>query len=198
MPEEKKYVGESSFRRILTKLKSTFEDMFVKTEDLATVATSGSYNDLTDTPELATVATSGDYDDLSNKPNLATVATSGSYDDLSHRFDKRIIETLLNTDETFTIPSNANLNSIDYLKVKTYRVTTNSVATTLTNSPTKIAFMMFVYAPISASLDTETTKTWEYRVRKIIDIDGNEYIQKAMYEIYPTFLPFQLLAEILC
>ena len=35
---------------------------------LATVATSGSYNDLTDTPTLAAVATSGDYDDLINTP----------------------------------------------------------------------------------------------------------------------------------
>lgn len=76
--------------------------------DLSTVATSGSYNDLSDKPDLANVATSGSYEDLSNKPhipedpvqsdwteddttdqayiknkpNLATVATSGSYNDL--------------------------------------------------------------------------------------------------------------------
>ena len=50
---------------------------------LATVATSGSYSDLTNTPNLATVATSGSYSDLSNTPNLATVATSGAYSDLS-------------------------------------------------------------------------------------------------------------------
>lgn len=35
---------------------------------LSAVATSGSYNDLTDKPELATVATSGSYDDLTDKP----------------------------------------------------------------------------------------------------------------------------------
>lgn len=51
---------------------------------LATVATSGSYSDLSNTPNLATVATSGDYSDLSNTPNLANVATSGSYADLSN------------------------------------------------------------------------------------------------------------------
>ena len=76
--------------------------------DLSTVATSGSYNDLSNKPNLANVATSGSYEDLSNKPhipedpvqsdwaeddttdqayiknkpNLATVATSGSYNDL--------------------------------------------------------------------------------------------------------------------
>ena len=46
---------------------------------------SGSYNDLTDKPNLATVATSGSYNDLLNKPNLATVATSGDYDDLLNK-----------------------------------------------------------------------------------------------------------------
>lgn len=35
--------------------------------------------------QLATVATSGSYNDLSNKPNLASVATSGSYNDLSNK-----------------------------------------------------------------------------------------------------------------
>ena len=40
---------------------------------LATVATTGSYNDLTDKPTLATVATTGDYNDLNNKPTIPTV-----------------------------------------------------------------------------------------------------------------------------
>ena len=50
---------------------------------LASVATSGSYTDLSDTPMLASVATSGSYTDLSDTPMLATVATSGLYSDLS-------------------------------------------------------------------------------------------------------------------
>ena len=39
-------------------------------DGLANVATSGSYNDLTDTPTLSTVATSGDYNDLANQPAI--------------------------------------------------------------------------------------------------------------------------------
>ena len=54
---------------------------------LATVATSGSYTDLSNTPMLATVATSGSYNDLSNTPMLAAVATSGSYNDLINKPD---------------------------------------------------------------------------------------------------------------
>lgn len=40
------------------------------TSGLASVATSGSYNDLSNTPELANVATSGSYNDLSNTPTI--------------------------------------------------------------------------------------------------------------------------------
>ena len=67
---------------------------YAKTADLSTVATSGSYNDLTDKPTippaythptshpasmitgLATVATSGSYNDLSNKPTIPTIPSS--------------------------------------------------------------------------------------------------------------------------
>ena len=40
------------------------------TNQFATVATSGSYNDLSGKPTLAKVATSGSYNDLSNKPSI--------------------------------------------------------------------------------------------------------------------------------
>lgn len=40
----------------------------VNSSSLATVATSGSYNDLTNKPSLASVATSGSYNDLTNTP----------------------------------------------------------------------------------------------------------------------------------
>lgn len=70
-------------------------DSAVQPDTLATVATtgsytdlsdtpshfSGSYNDLTDKPSLF----SGDYGDLSNVPSFAPVATSGSYTDLTDK-----------------------------------------------------------------------------------------------------------------
>lgn len=57
----------------------------VGASDLADVATTGNYSDLSGTPSLSTVATSGSYNDLSNKPSLASVATSGSYSDLNNK-----------------------------------------------------------------------------------------------------------------
>ena len=57
-----------------TAAQGSLADSAVQPGDLATVATSGSYNDLTDLPSLF----SGDYDDLSNKPSIPS-----SIDDLS-------------------------------------------------------------------------------------------------------------------
>jgi len=58
---------------------------------LATVATSGSYDDLSDKPTIPAAQVNSDWDAVSgvaqilNKPTLATVATSGSYNDLSNK-----------------------------------------------------------------------------------------------------------------
>lgn len=53
-----------------TSIQSVSTDLTELSNGLAAVATSGSYNDLTDTPNLATVATSGSYNDLTNTPAL--------------------------------------------------------------------------------------------------------------------------------
>lgn len=53
---------------------NTSADDYIKNKpSLATVATTGDYDDLTNKPSLATVATTGDYDDLTNKPTIPTV-----------------------------------------------------------------------------------------------------------------------------
>lgn len=62
-------------------IQSVSSDLTELSNSLATVARSGSYNDLTNKPTLF----SGSYDDLTNKPTLADVATSGNYDDLLNK-----------------------------------------------------------------------------------------------------------------
>lgn len=58
---------------------------------LATVATSGSYADLSNTPSIPAAQVNSDWSansgvaEILNKPNLATVATSGSYSDLTNK-----------------------------------------------------------------------------------------------------------------
>ena len=100
-------------KNYLTEHQSLAE--YVKKSELKPVATSGSYNDLTDKPtnvsqfnndahyitaadipevdlsdyvknsELARVAKTGEYSDLNGKPNLAAVAFSGNYNDLTNK-----------------------------------------------------------------------------------------------------------------
>ena len=64
---------------------------YVEADELATVATSGSYNDLSNKPTIPAAQVNSDWDAASgvaqilNKPSLATVATSGSYNDLTDK-----------------------------------------------------------------------------------------------------------------
>ena len=63
----------------------------VQPTQLATVATTGSYNDLSGKPTIPAAQVNSDWNAASgvsqilNKPSLATVATSGSYADLSNK-----------------------------------------------------------------------------------------------------------------
>ena len=128
-------------------------DTAVQPGDLAAVATTGSYNDLTNKPTipaaqvnadwnstsgvsqilnkptLSAVATSGNYSDLSGTPNLATVATSGSYTDLS---DKPTIPAAqVQSDWNATTGMGAILN-----KPTLATVATSGSYNDLTNKPT--------------------------------------------------------------
>lgn len=78
---------------------------YTLTSDLATVATSGSYNDLSNKPTIPAAQVNSDWNansgvaQILNKPTLATVATSGSYNDLSN---KPTIPTVNNPTITIT------------------------------------------------------------------------------------------------
>lgn len=59
--------------------------------DLATVATSGNYNDLTNKPTIPSAQVQSDWNATTgmgvilNKPTLSNVATSGNYNDLTNK-----------------------------------------------------------------------------------------------------------------
>jgi hypothetical protein len=76
------------------------------------------------------------------------------------------------------ILANADLKTTTYLKVGRYYCASNANAGTLKNCPTSGAFMMEVYAPLSTTIDNETTGTWVYRTRKIMPYNsGLVYVQ---------------------
>ena len=78
---------------------------------LATVATSGSYNDLSNKPSLATVATSGSYSDLSNKPTIPSVDSSLSNSSTNPVQNKVIYTALGNKAESSSLASVATSGS---------------------------------------------------------------------------------------
>jgi hypothetical protein len=64
--------------------------IYAEKSDLATVATTGSFNDLVDKPTIPSAQVNADWDatsgvsEILNRPNLATVATTGDYSDLQN------------------------------------------------------------------------------------------------------------------
>lgn len=58
--------------------QGSLADSAVQPGDLATVATTGDYGDLSNTPSLATVATTGKYTDLTSTPTLGTISSQDS------------------------------------------------------------------------------------------------------------------------
>ena len=88
---------------------------------------------------------------------------------------------------TTEIPANTNLNTIAYCNVGRYYCPANVTVATLSNCPTLNAFVMEVYSPLSK--DSSISPTGDvYRVRKILDYKGNEYIQYiGIYNNTPTY-----------
>jgi len=101
-------------------------DSAVQPGDLAAVATSGAYSDLTGTPSLATVATTGAYSDLTGAPSLATVATTGAYSDLSGTPD---LTKFVESDPTGVTGADAITNIISLTQAEYDAIGTKSTTT---------------------------------------------------------------------
>lgn len=77
-----------------------------------------------------------------------------------------------------SIPANANLNTVAYLKVGKYYCSQNVDAKTITNCPSTVAFSMEVFNPLSPVVDNETTAPYVYRIRILTVYNtGVQYIQ---------------------
>lgn len=92
---------------------------------LATVATSGSYNDLSNQPTIPAAQVNCDWNSVSgvsqllNKPSLAAVATTGDYNDLSNLPSIRRIETYLGTTDSsgnYTVTYSTAFSSIPHVQ----------------------------------------------------------------------------------
>ena len=123
--------------------------------DLAAVATSGAYSDLSGTPTLATVATSGSYNDLSNKPTLGTAAakdstnavTSGSTDLVESGAVYTGIQTLTNETSDIVdvlgaknlLPNNATSQTVNGV---TFTVNSDGSVTASGTAASNVSFVI--------------------------------------------------------
>ena len=103
---------------------------YAKTADLATVATTGSYNDLTNKPTIPTAYTHPTSHPASMITGLATVATSGSYNDLSNKPTIPSKTSQLANDSDFTTKTYVD-SKVDS---KTVTVLTSATTITLTTA----------------------------------------------------------------
>ena len=86
-------MGDEQVQSDWTEQDSSSKAYILNKPNLATVATSGSYNDLSDKPSIPAAQVQSDWaqadssavDYIKNKPSLSEVATSGDYDDLTNK-----------------------------------------------------------------------------------------------------------------
>lgn len=128
----------------------------VQPGDLATVATTGSYDDLADKPTIPAAQVNSDWNSNSgvsqilNKPTLATVATTGDYDDLSNK--PSIPAAQVNSDWNAVSGVSEILN-----KPSLATVATTGSYTDLSNTPTIPSGTQLVPAATSADADKVLT-----------------------------------------
>lgn len=141
---------------------------YVEADDLATVATTGSYNDLADKPTIPSGQIQSDWaqtntsevDFIKNKPTLATVATSGSYNDLSNKptVGNATLTIQKNGTSAGTFTANATSN-------KTINITVPTTAADVSALPASTKYG----ASIAVSINTT-----DYKVTTTLkDQDGN-------------------------
>jgi hypothetical protein len=120
---------------------STKVDYIKNKPTLSTVATSGSYNDLSDKPTIPAAQINSDWNAVSgvaqilNKPSLAAVATSGDYDDLSNKPTIPVVPTNVSS-FTNDVPY-ATTSQIPNVPIESISV--NGTAQTITNKNVDIS-----------------------------------------------------------
>lgn len=163
----KKYVDDSILNASLGNIK------------LATVATSGSYNDLSDKPTiptlptLSTVATTGSYNDLNNKPIIPSISGLASETYVNNKFDSIDLTPYAKSSTLSTIATSGSYNdltdkpvipSIDGLATESY------IDNTMKNS---IGVPLSKYPRLNEEIDDTNRFIRAFNDNKVVIIDSN-------------------------
>ena len=168
----------NSFKTDETLTKSTI----AKSSDLTNYATTSALNAVKTTADSAVQTITGS-NGVSASKNGTGVTVSGvnatqSASGMMSAADKKSFDRELRSliPKGSSIPANADLNTIDYLKVGSYYCISIDNAKTIKNCPTQNAFIMEVFSLINKTYDNETT-SWCYRYRLLTTYKGEQYWQ---------------------
>ncbi|WP_372518740.1 hypothetical protein [Candidatus Ruminimicrobiellum ovillum] len=179
--------GEGNVVDSVTALNGTIT--VTKNTTLAEVATSGSYNDLSDKPTIPAAPVQSNWAEtnteslayISNKPDLAEVATSGSYNDLS---DKPTIPTVTNSyvaTSTEAISGQGVKVALDTLVSGSFTPGTGleRVGNTVNVTTAPYAQQIDSGEDIGAMAQNDTAKVWAKRTVNGVEKQGWYNIQKS-------------------
>lgn len=138
--------------------------------NLASVATSGSYNDLSDKPTIPDAQVNSDWNatrgvaQILNKPSLATVATSGNYNDLSNKPTIPTATSQLSNDSDFATNATVLSDIASALSGgQTYGINITGNAST---ADTFKAVYVSRITPAQASAMVEGNRSWPLSYNK--------------------------------
>lgn len=146
--------------------------------DSTFVATATVADYYTSTPMIVVVPTEAvtmDFHYSGNGAAFGKVAETSGLLDVAWAIKSPSIDNLLGGYGT-AIPSSANLNTQEYLKVGNYVCNLNTTAATLTNCPTGAAFKMTVSNLFYGNPNPTADNYW-YLVRIITNLYGQKYFQ---------------------
>lgn len=89
------------------------------------------------------------------------------------------LDTYANADG-IVVPSGADLNTLEYLKVGKYMCKTDAIAGSIVNRPdTTLAWTMTVKNPLDNTHDDETARGYVYRIREVTNRYGSKWVQSV-------------------
>lgn len=182
---------------IATNTQAAIEEVAGNLSDLdtslASVAKSGSYNDLSNTPNLATVATSGSYADLSNTPTLGTAAAKNSTNTISSGstdlIESGAVNSLKQTLENAISDEVTARTNADALKADKADLASISITGSTNNTGSTIYRGTFFYKSgvlVRAKLDIASGATLTLNTNYEVVNEGVNSIQKAISNVWGT------------
>lgn len=153
---------------------ATFTDVSTDKTFEAVAKITDSYTSVSKNAVLPTVAVTMDFYKDGNGIAMGKVAEQGDLLDVAWRIKNASVPTLIGGLGT-SIPSNANLNSTNFINPGNYVCPSNAIAQTLSNTPTKFAFKMCVHNVTNAYADA--SNQWTYLVREITNYQGERWVQ---------------------